>query len=319
MAYRCLILFILIIAAGLYSLSGPASGVEKLKYASAPRESIIQNLPVFAANEKGLWQPSGLEISWFRLGSSRDLFRGVVTGDIEIASTIAPSVVQGSAAGVPLVMISDLHQDNFHYFVLADSPVRSPADLKGARVGVLGLRTTAHAYGWMVAKALGIEKDIRFVSTGGVAATVAALKAKAVNASVGAFEVMVPLKVAGEIRELIAINDYKPAKWVAYVHFAGKDTTAKRPEVVRAANKALLAATQYIHKEKLWALETIKSQFRWSQSAAEMVYTRLAYSQDGRMEREALQNVVNLLIDFEIVKKEKVPPLEDMYTNRLLP
>ena len=61
-------------------------------------------------------------------------------------------------------------------WVRADSPIREPKDLrKGALVGVLSMGGFDHALGRMLLKAMGMERDVRFVGLGGVLPTMAAL------------------------------------------------------------------------------------------------------------------------------------------------
>ena len=315
------VLWLLVLMVSFTWVSGKNSGslaVEKLKYGSAPRESIIQNLPVFAALDRGFWKENGLEISWVRTGSSRDLFRGIISGDLEMATTIAPSVVQGVVGGLPIKIISDLHKDSFSFWVITDSRITKPEHIKGAKIGVLGMGTTAHAYGRMVAKALGLEKEVRFVASGSTTNTVAALVAGAIDASVSGSEAITPLKVAGRVRELVNVDDYRPKEWLAYVHFASKMAAGSRPEVMKKANRAILQATRFILEDRSWTIEKIKQEFHWSEEAARDIYARLSYSKTGRSDAQALRNVANLLIEFGIVPKEKVPRLEDIYTNEFL-
>lgn len=61
----------------------------------------------------------------------------------------------------------------------------------------------------------------------------------------------------------------------------------------------------------------VKSISGWSEEVARTFYAKeMSNSKDGKTDGEALQNVLNFLIEYGIVPKDKAPKLEQLYTTR---
>lgn len=84
----------------------------------------------------------------------------------------------------------------------------------------------------MVAKHLGLERDVTFVSTGGISPSIAALKTGSIDGVILTPEQMIKLELAGEVRKLLPVADYRPKEWGAFVIFAERDFVRSNPDVV---------------------------------------------------------------------------------------
>jgi NitT/TauT family transport system substrate-binding protein len=84
-------------------------------------------------------------------------------GEIDFASTFAATVVYHLDAGVPVTVLSGLHSGCFELF--AHGPIHSIADLKGRRVGIQSLSSSAHLYMAIMAAHIGLDprKDLEWV------------------------------------------------------------------------------------------------------------------------------------------------------------
>ena len=127
-----------------------------------------------------------------------------------------------------------------------------------------------------------------------------------------------PVRVRGEIREAVKLREYLPAKWLERVLAARNPLIEKRPEVVRKVIKAFFQATDFIMKERTWAMEKMKSFSGYSPEAAELLYPALRYNPDGRFEKEAVENTLKFLVDYGLLPRDKAPAAETLYTNKFV-
>lgn len=290
--------------------------MEKLKFATATRVVPSYYLPPLAAQEKGIWKKNGLDAEWVPFASAPPLYQAVASGAVAIGLTMSVAQLQAAAAGVPVVIISNLDTtDKFFVWARQESRFKEPRDLKGARLGVARMGSVQHIYGRVVAKAVGLEdKDVGFVASGGIPESLAALKTGAIDAVILSIGPMAELKVKGEVREFSAVENYLPKEWLAHVGFAHRAFVKNSPDIIRKVIKSVLEATEFIRNNPSWATEKIRLTSGYSSEASRLAYEELSYSRDGKIDPRAVENMRNFTIEYGIVAKEKIPPTAELFT-----
>ena len=302
-------------------LSGVSSfAAERLKFASAIKMTPAYYLPILAAEEKGFWKENGLDVDWVPFRGGPDMHTALLAGEITIGLDPATGNLPGIARGVPMILVSD-HQntEGLALYVSSGSRLREPKDIKGARIGVTRLGASDHAQARFVAKLLGIEKDVRYVGTGGISEKIAALKSGAVDAITFFIFPIIELKIKGEVRQLLSLEEYFPKEWLGHVMFAHKDFARKSPDTVKRVIRSVLNALDYVRKDADWAMRTMKKEQNYSDEAARQIYPILRFTKDGRINPQALENVRNFLLDYDVVPKGKLPPVAEIYISQFLP
>lgn len=294
-----------------------AAALDKVKFGTSVKDHPAFYLPILAAEDKGFWKDQGLEVDWVPFTGAATLLRAVAAEAISMGMSGPVALVPAAARGVPVVIVANHNPTSeFLLLVRAESPYKEPKDLKGTKIGVLTLGAATHAYARVIAKAAGIEKEVKFVGTGGLVETIAALRVKAVDAIVLNFPPLVPLILAGEARELVALADYLPKGWMDQVVFTRKELIRDKPEVVKRVIKAVLQGNNFVLTNRAWTMEKMKAMSGFSEEAAAAVFSRLALSRTGKIERPAMENIRNFLLEYELVPKDKAPPLEEIYTTK---
>jgi NitT/TauT family transport system substrate-binding protein len=79
----------------------------------------------------------------------------VARGEVDFGSSFAGSVVYHLDAGLPIIAVSGLHVGCYELF--AREPIRTISDLKGRRVGIQTLTSSAHLYLSIMAKHVGLD------------------------------------------------------------------------------------------------------------------------------------------------------------------
>lgn len=296
------------------------SALEKVRLATSVKDNPTFYLPILAGQEKEIWKKQGLEVEWVPFRAGGEMAPAVAGGHVGIGITTAVLATQWLARAFPVIVVGawDLKEE-WSLWVVTDSPLKKPMDLKGTRIGITRRGAIADSYSRAVVKALGIEKEVKFVAVGGLAEQMAALKARRVESSPNGILVIAELAYRGEVRPLVRVDDYLPREWVMRVLTARKDYLKENGETVKRLIKASLEAREFVKGNPAWTVEKLKSQARLSEGAAKMVQASFVYSPDGRIERKALENVTNFLDEYGVVPKEKLPPLEQMYTNEYVP
>lgn len=314
---RVRVISMIIVLSACLSGTSMVPAAEKLKLATAVKMSPLFYLPVLAGEEKGFFKQNDLDVEWVPFQGSTPMYQAVVGGAIEIGLAIASHAVEVAARGVPVVIVSDIQsKEDFYVWVKTKSRFNEPKDLKGARIGVSRLGGPEHIYGRVVAKAMGLEKEVKFVSTGGIPESLASIKTEAVDAVVLTIHQLIKLKVAEEVQEFISVDKYLPSPWIAYMAFASRGLIEKKPDTVSKAVKAILQALDYIREDARWSMEKMKSMQGYSEPEQKLVYDSLQLSRDGKISRKAVENVVSFLTEQGLIIKDKAPALDTLYTNR---
>lgn len=296
---------------------GGLLAAEKLAFGTAIKENPVYALPMSAIEEKGFWKEEGLEVQWVPFRGGALMYRAVAAGSINIGWGDIISHVQAMVGGLPVVLVADLQIEYpFFLWVKADSPIKEAKDLKGARIGVNVMGGVAHAMARLVAKSLGVEKEVRIVAGGGIAESIAAFKAGAMDGVVFSIYAMMPLKMRGEARELAAVRDYLPKEWSEQVLFSRKEFMETSPATVRKVVKAVLKAADFVRQNPGWSGEKMKSALNYNDEMVRTTIPLLRYGKDGKFNHRAVENVRSFLIEYGIASADRAPAAERIYTRQ---
>lgn len=301
------------------ALNAPAQ--EKIKYGSSVRLAPPYYLPVLAAEERGIFKRNGVNVEWFPSNSGTDMQRALAADAVTIGSSSAGADIPSMGRGVPIAIIASLQPtDDFSVWVSTKAKRDKVADLKGAKLGVSRFGGLEHAYGQLVAKQAKMDKDIQFVSTGGIKESLAILVTGGIDGVVLSSQQMIDFKLKGMVRELAQVDEFRPKPWAAYTIVARREFIQKQPDTVRRIVRSILEANRYIMSKegKPWTIAKMREINNYSAEGAEFVYGTLSLSPDGRIERQAVANVANFMIAYGLIKKEELPPLDAIINDQFV-
>lgn len=305
-----------------FSLLARAFALEKVKVGTSVKHSFRYYLPIFAANEGGFSKQNLVELEYVPFRGGAVLSSAMAAGHLNIGMTMAPSVVLAASAGLPAFIVAPFFpRDDFYFWTRTDSRFKEVKDIRGATVGVHMLRTTSHAYGLMVAKAEGLEKEVRFVGAGGLPETMAALKARAIDVvGPNPLPPLAKLVLAGEVRPFVNVSDYLPKEWLDHVVYARKDFASTHPDSVRRVVRSILQGNRFLVENPGWAIKKMLEVEGLGEKEANLIIEREGkkFATIGTMDRKAVENVRALLIDYGIVPKDKAPPVDELFTNKFV-
>src|ERR1700683_1800588 len=303
------------------ALVGPAAGQEKLKIGSAVQVFPPYYLPIIAAQDKGIFKKNGVDAEWLPSQSGADLTRAFAASAIKIALSAAATDTLAIARGVPVSVIGNLQSyDDFAIWSSTKGRINKGDDLKGAKIGVSRFGGLEHSYAQLVAKNLGINESVQYVSTGGINESLAALVTGSIDAVVLPVANMLTLKLDGKVREIAQIRSYLPKEWISYTVVAQKDFIANEPSTVRKVVQSIFEANRFIMSAegKPWAVAKMKEINNYSDEGAAGSYETLGLSQDGKIGREGLRNLLGFMSEYTILKKDEVPPVEKIVDDQFV-
>lgn len=291
----------------------------KLRFATSSRMQARYNLPLWVAEDKDFWKEQGLVVDWIAFRSGTAMARAAVAGSVDAGFQSVDSVMRAVAKGVSWLIVADMKcPDPFYLWVRADSRLRKPEDLKGTKIGLPRFGGSSHAQLMALLRALGLERDVKVLATGGTVATTAALKAGRIDARPSTYSVMARLKYKGEVRELLSLGDYLPLDWFTTVIVSTQEYAQKNPEVVKSVVKVFLKSSSFIRDNPEWSVAKLSSKFKVSKELAKDLYSRTRYGRTGKIDPKVLKGTLKFLMDYGLVKKEKAPSIDKIYTNKFI-
>lgn len=296
------------------------ASAQKVRIAPSVKVNPSYNLPLFAAEEGNIWRKNGVEAEWVAIRAGAAMDRAMAARALDMGISAPLGHIRAIAQGVPEVIIADYQSPQVWYiFVRADSRIRRPNDLKGTKVGVSRFGGSAHAYGIAVAKALGLEKDIKWVAAGGAREELAALRAGTHDGIIFSYYGMAKLMFKGEVRGVVRIHDHLPKEWVDLAILARRDFAGKSPDMVRRVLKGLFQASAFVMRNADWTTQKLKQHYGYPEELGRQVHRdALRYGREPKLNKKAVENVRNFLIEAGILSKEKVPPIDKLITTKFV-
>ena len=94
------------------------------------------NLFATIARDKGFWSKAGLDVTVARGSGSGAAAQAVAAGTFDFGMAATPTVIIQASRGLPITCIGQVNYDALMGIaVLAGSPIRSPKDLEGRKLG----------------------------------------------------------------------------------------------------------------------------------------------------------------------------------------
>lgn len=158
---------LLLAAAATAPLRAFAQGPDKITVAGWSKP-ITEVTPLLVDEDKGFYRAQGLALAYVPGAGGGDAIRNILGGQADVAFTDPGSLFAALDKGEKLRAIYDIYPQNvFNVVSLKKSGIRSPADLKGRRIGVYSLSSGTRQNLQVLLHQAGLaESDVTVVVTG---------------------------------------------------------------------------------------------------------------------------------------------------------
>jgi NitT/TauT family transport system substrate-binding protein len=297
----------------------PADAADKIHVGKA-QTTAWTFLPIDIGIDQGFFARQNLDVDSANLGGDAKVQQALAAGSIDFGLGSGPGMAF-VAKGSPAIAVAAFAGPprNISAIVLADSPIKKIADLKGKTIAVSSVGSLSD---WL-AKQMAIQEGwgqdgINAVPLGAVATSIAALKAHQVDAVVLSTEAGFGLEERGQGRMLTSMDRYAP-HFITHVVFAQKALVATAPGLVTRFLKGFFAAIAFMKTHKKETSEMAQFVLQQSASVVEKDYDFEIgmFIDDGRFDPQAVAALKQSYIEMGTLKEK---PADDvLFTTQFLP
>jgi NitT/TauT family transport system substrate-binding protein len=308
---------LLIAAAALFGTSG--AGANDLIRVGKAQGTAWTFLPVDVGIAEGYFARQGLDVESASLGGDAKVQQALAAGSIDFGLGSGPGMAF-AAKGSPAIAVAAFAGPprNISAIVLADSPIKTVADLKGR---LMAVSTVGSLSDWL-ARQMAIQRGwgedgIRTVPLGAVETSLAALKARQIDAMILSTEMGFALEERKEGRILTTMDRYA-LHFITHVVFAQKSIVTGNPTLVERFLKGFFAAIAFMKTHRDETADLAMRVLRQSRTVVNEDYDLEVgmFNDDGRFDPQALAVLKQSFVDMGTLREK---PADDvLFTTQFL-
>lgn len=296
--------------------------------------------PFAVAKYLGYFKDEGLDVSFVTVRGSNEAGMQVSTGSADVAAASPVDEVIGLQPGKDLDVkfFYDLYYQNiWHLAVPPQSPIDKVAELKGKKLGVIGMGSAGVAFGraFLTAAGLDPQRDVGFLPVGVGAQAINAVKQHFVDALVYPENLLNKIKVIGFDMRSLPVSD-KLANLPDTSLFARRETVEKNPKMLiglaRAVDKgyyfnmanpaAAVKITWKLYPESepknMPPEKALKGGIFVNQERMKIWHSPdTGPGEDGKFLAPQWHNFIEFMLQQKLISQPV--PLDRIYTNKLIP
>ncbi|GGG28555.1 ABC transporter substrate-binding protein [Chelatococcus composti] len=306
-----------IAAAALMAVAGSAAqaaDLEKPKLTlGVGGKPLLYYLPLTIAERKGFFKEEGLDVEINDFGGGAKSLQALVGGSVDVVTGAYEHTIRMQAKGQNIRAVIELGR--FPGIVLAvkkekENAIRSPADLKGAKVGVTAPGSSTNFFvNYLIAKAGGNPKDAAYIGVGGGAGAVAAMKKGEIDAISNLDPVISKLEADGDVVILADSRTEQGTKEIfggsnpAAVVYLKQDFIEKNPKTVQAIVNAFYKTLKWLETASTADIvATVPEAYYLGDKELyerAVAASRETYSRTGIIPESGMKSALDMLVQFD--------------------
>jgi NitT/TauT family transport system substrate-binding protein len=297
---------IIIAALGLVAAS-PAQAEDLLvtQYKNDP-----SGAPYGIALEKGFFKAHGLDISGIISGAGGgSSVRNAIASDLGYGDVTAAPVIAAAEQGqdVKIVGITSRSLADLVLVVMPDSPLKSPADLKGKKFGISNPKSLGEMMGVLVMEQAGLKQgDVQMTALGSLSGALTALENGVVDAT--SIPVILFRTRGGESKYRVLVSPKDLPLIPSQLGMATGKAMKEWPDKLRAIQTARREGTKFIYDHTDEAIEILSKVYApLPPSEVGIMVKQLVEAKfwsEGRIEMPLLEQTVHAMKGVGMLQKD---------------
>lgn len=317
-------------------LATPAAAQEKPELAkvrlAVGGQAALYYLPLVVTQRLGLFREAGVEVDISDFAGGSRALQALVGGSADVVTGAFDHTIQMQAKNQPVVALVELGQ--FPGFVLAllnakAAAYRSPADLKGMKIGVTAPGSSTHFMALQLMAKSGLKPDdASFLGVGATTTAVAAVKRGEIDAIVNTDPAVALLqregliKIVADTRTRDGTREVYGGIYPAAVMYASPAFIDKNPHTVQALVNAFVRGLGFMRShspEEVAAVVPEEYALGDKPLYVQAIKNSLPmFSPDGRFAREGAETAYSVLKAFDPDVRNAKIDLAATYTDRFV-
>lgn len=288
----------------------PAGAADRLAIGNVSRT--LEQLPNYAASDKGFFADEGIEAEVILIGSTDTLIQALISGQVQVAIVDPSPAINAIEQGASLKIIGGTIP-RAAYSLVSCPKYKSIPELKGTTISVVSLVSGSTIFLREILKSHGLRpnQDYSMIQLGPTTQRLASLKTCATSATMILGGDVYKARELG-FNEIAQLQDYVPDLQFHSFIVDSRWAEAHKQLVIRYL-RAMLRAMQWVHANKERAMELAAKR-----TGIDLKYTRIGvddylkrgiYSRDGSVNREGFQRLLDLMGE-RLFKQRPYPPPE---------
>jgi ABC-type nitrate/sulfonate/bicarbonate transport system substrate-binding protein len=300
-------------------LATTAQAQEKLRIGKS-----VPNSWAFAATDvgvqTGIFKKEGIDLAISSFRGDAQMQTALTAGAVDVSLGSGPGL-GFRAKGVPAIGVAAMYgaPRNLAVVVLAKSPIKTIADLKGKRIGV----TTGGSLTDWLARELSRQQGwgsdgMRVEPLGAMQARLAAMERGDLDAMVIESASGFELEELKKARILVHFGDIQK-DFYTHVIFATDNMIGKRPDTLRRFLRGWFKTIAFIRANKAETVKITSKAIDVRESIISRVYDAQVegFSANGAWDPKAIDVIRKSLVDLKIL--DKVPEAKTIYNDQFVP
>jgi NitT/TauT family transport system substrate-binding protein len=299
--------------------SGAAHAADEVRLGKAVPNSFAFGTADIGIEAK-IFQSENIELKISTFAGDARMQQGLATGAVDVSLGSGPGL-GFRAKGIPAIGVAAMYGPpaNLALTVLANSPIRRIADLKGKRIGVTTLGSLTDWLTRELSRQQGWGSDgIQVLPLGNVPARLAAMERRELDGLVVESATGYELEEQGKGRNILLFGDIAK-DFYTHVIFATDDMINKRPQVLTRFLRGWFKTIAFMKANKEFTVRVGAKTIGVRESVVSKVYdTQIgSFSADGAWDPIAIDTIRKSLKDLEII--DFVPEARTIYNDKFVP
>ena len=266
--------------------------------------------PYGIALEKGLFKKHGLDITGIISGAGGgSSVRNAMASDLGYGDVTAAPVIAAAEQGqdVKIVSITARSLADLVLIVMPESPLKTPADLKGKKFGISNPKSLGEMMGVLVMEKAGLKQgDVQMTALGSLSGALTALENGVVEAT--SIPIILFRSRGGESKYRVLVGPKDLPLIPSQVGMATSKAIKEWPEKLRAIQAARREGTKFIYEHTDEAIEILAKIYEplprndVGVMVKELVQTK--FWSEGRIEMPLLEQTVHAMKGVGMLQKD---------------